>query len=315
LFNPDLSIWQGRQDLAEGPQALRWHQRMAAYAAGSPPGVALLGFACDEGVRRNQGRTGAAQGPPMIRRALANLAWHQTHPVYDAGDLACLDGMLEANQARLANAVSTLLLAGHRPLVIGGGHETAWGTFQGLARALPGAPIGIVNCDAHFDLREAAAPHSGTPFAQIADWCAANNQPFRYLCLGIAEATNSIALFLRARSLGARWCCDVELNPWDLAKPLEVLQTFLGASEAIYLSVDLDVLPAATMPAVSAPALRGVSLETLEVLMDRVIQSGKLAAADLVEYNPSLDPDGRGARLAAGLVYQLARHWRPRGTQ
>ena len=66
----DPDIWQGRVD--PEADALRWHQCIRPLSAARESGVALLGFACDEGVRRNHGRIGAAGGPQAIRRALAN---------------------------------------------------------------------------------------------------------------------------------------------------------------------------------------------------------------------------------------------------
>src|SRR5262245_18911227 len=102
MFNPDMSVWQGRVDSAEGPLALRWHQRVTPLVDGAAPGVALVGFACDEGVRRNQGRPGAADGPQAIRRALAYFSWHQPCPVLDAGDVTCRDEDLETAQEHLA---------------------------------------------------------------------------------------------------------------------------------------------------------------------------------------------------------------------
>src|SRR5262245_27105256 len=132
-MQPDMSVWQGRRDEGEGQLAVRWHQRVLPWDGDAPSGVVLIGFACDEGIRRNQGRPGAAEGPKAIARALANLAWHQSHPVYDAGDLGGSDGNLESAQDSLADHLSEVLDAGHRPLVLGGGHETAWGTFLGAA--------------------------------------------------------------------------------------------------------------------------------------------------------------------------------------
>ena len=82
-----MSAWTGRTD----PEAdsARWHQRIRALSEASEPGLALLGFACDEGVRRNHGRVGAAGAPQSVRKALANLAWHRQAPAYDAGDVTC----------------------------------------------------------------------------------------------------------------------------------------------------------------------------------------------------------------------------------
>ena len=306
--DPDMSIWTGRVDAADGPAALRWHQMVKPLAADSPPGVALVGFACDEGVRRNGGRAGARDGPRAIRAALANLAWHQDWPVSDAGDVVC-DGDLEVAQSRLAVAVAGAIRGGHRPLVLGGGHETAWGTFLGIAAAQPDATVGVINIDAHLDLRADEPGNSGTPFFQIARWCEANRRPFQYLCVGVAEPSNTAALFDRAASLGVEWIPDTDFFPPDRAEPRRLIDHFVERVDRVYLSVDLDVLPAATMPAVSAPAARGVAFEIVETLVERIAASGKVAAADLVEFNPALDTDGRGTRVAARLAWLLAQCW------
>lgn len=306
-----MAAWRGRVD--PEPDSLRWHQvvRPLATAAAAAPGVALLGFACDEGVRRNQGRPGAAAGPAAIRHALANLAWHRAGPAWEAGDVACADGDLEAAQARLAARVAALLAGGHFPLVLGGGHELAYGSWRGLADHLaarrgPPPRIGIVNLDAHFDLRDPARAHSsGTPFAQIAEDCAARGWPFRYACLGVSRAANTRALFARAAALGVLVREDRELTPAGMDAVGAELDAFIAGSEHIQLTIDLDVLPAAEAPGVSAPAARGVPLALLEPLVERVRDSGKLRLAELAELNPGFDIDHRTARVAARLVHLL----------
>src|SRR6185369_12077806 len=93
-----------------------------------------------------------------------------------------------------------------RPLVLGGGHETAWGSFAGiLVAARPDWRIGVINVDAHFDLR-------------------ADSRPFHYLCLGVSEASNTAALFERADYLGADWRLDTDLAPWKLEEPLAAVE-------------------------------------------------------------------------------------------
>ena len=72
----------------------------------------------------------------------------------------------------------------------------------------------------------------------------------------------------------------------------------------MYLTIDLDVLPAAVMPGVSAPAPYGVPMAVVEEIALRVKASGKLRLADMAEYNPRFDVDGHGAR-AARLAWQL----------
>lgn len=302
-----MDLWQGRVDPeADSP---RWHQRIQPLAVGSQPGVALLGFASDEGVRRNHGRIGAANGPLVIRKALANLAWHRQGPAYDAGDVLCADGDLESAQTHLGQNVCALLDAGHLPIVLGGGHEVAFGSWLGIAEHLTGAAaprIGIINFDAHFDLRDPAhARSSGTPFAQIAEQCAARGWPFAYACLGVSRASNTRALFQRATELNVLVREDREIREDSLAALSAELLGFIAGCDAIYLTIDIDVLPACEAPGVSAPAARGVPLALLEPLLETVRDSGKLRLADLAELNPNHDIDSRTAKVAARLIHLL----------
>ncbi|MCX7206892.1 MAG: formimidoylglutamase [Proteobacteria bacterium] len=306
-----MTVWTGRIDAAEGDAARRWHQVVQPLATNQPAGIALLGFACDEGVRRNQGRVGAVAGPVTLRKALANLAYHPTLPLYDAGDVICEDGDLDAAHQRLAAAVSQNIQAGHLSLVLGGGHETAFGHWLGIANAHPNQRIGIVNFDAHFDLREAAGATSGTPFAQIAAACAKRGQSFQYLCMGVAETANTEALFNKARQLQASWRLDIEMTPWQLTATEAQLQVFIDQVDVVYLTIDLDVLPAAQMPAVSAPAGFGVEISVIEHLSRLLAASGKLVAADLVEFNPLFDTDSHGAKAAARLAWSICRSFKP----
>ncbi|MBQ0922270.1 formimidoylglutamase, partial [Hydrogenophaga aromaticivorans] len=63
-MNPtETFVWRGRDDAEETGVSTRWHHRVQPAAAHSTSGVTLIGFAVDEGVRRNAGRTGAAAGP------------------------------------------------------------------------------------------------------------------------------------------------------------------------------------------------------------------------------------------------------------
>lgn len=309
LFDP--ALWQGRIDRDEAGDASRWHQRIRPWVPGSPPGVALVGFACDIGVRRNHGRPGAQEGPAAIRRALANLAWHSPHLAWDAGDVrADPEGDdLEGAQALFADTVASLLDEGHRVIALGGGHEIAYASYRGLARHAGSGDgsIGIVNVDAHFDLRAGTRGSSGTPFRQIAAHCAGTGRAFRYLCLGVNEDANTRALFDTARRLGAVWRVDTDLGAGRHAEALAETRDFVATVDRVHLSIDLDALPEAAAPGVSAPAARGVALELVEAIAAEVLASGKLALADIAELNPAVDPDGRTARVAARLAARLAR--------
>ena len=276
----------------------------------SQGGSAILGFASDEGVRRNFGRVGAAGGPAAIKTVLSRLAVNKPVSLYDAGEVACTDEDMEGAQARLADRIAALLGRGIRPVVLGGGHEIAYGSFLGLAKHLgdrfASTNVLIVNLDAHFDLRLSPRPSSGTPFRQIAELCAAQGAAFRYLCFGISELANTAALFGRAKALEVEYWLDEEMRSAQAGGLCDLLKRRIAAADRVYLSIDLDVLPEAVAPGVSAPAARGVALEIIEDLVDTVLSSGKLALADIAEYNPALDRDGQTARVAARLAHRLA---------
>ncbi|MFT5447307.1 MAG: formiminoglutamase [Gammaproteobacteria bacterium] len=308
-MQPDMTSWSGRID--PEPATLRWHQMVKPLADAEEAGIALIGFRSDEGVRRNHGRPGAYDGPVAIRKALAPLAYHSLLPIYDAGDVACDDGDLGAAQAALAEEVAAALGVGHLPLVMGGGHEMAFGSWSGLARhvgAVNDTPtIGIINFDAHFDLRDARfVISSGTPFAQIADSCEQRGWPFRYACLGVSRASNTTNLFSRADQLDVLYRLDRDMTATSLCSIQKDLSKFITQCDWLYLTICLDVFPAAVAPAVSAPAARGVAVEVIESLLEQVRDSGKLALADIAELNPKFDLDARTARLAARLIHSLS---------
>jgi len=301
-------VWQGRTD--SEPDSERWHQIIQPFHKNVQPGVVLLGFCCDEGVRRNHGRTGAKQAPDAIRRALANLAWHSSRPVYDRDNIHCDDGDLEKAQKNLATRLVNPLKEGHFPIVLGGGHEVAFASWSGLYQFYKSATakIGIINFDAHFDLRDPQFIHSsGTPFAQIAEKSQEANWSFHYAVFGISRPNNTKALFDSAAKHNTWVVEDEAINVHTLPLLTDQLQHWLQDKDGIYLSFDIDVLPASQAPGCSAPAALGVELALLLPLLKQIKDSGKLILADIAEVNPTYDIDNRTAKVAARIVELLAR--------
>ena len=298
--------WGGREDGAEGEAARRWHQVVRTRDAADGL-LALVGFACDVGVARNKGRVGAVTGPGSLRKALANIPAHAVTGVDDLGDVTCGGDALEQAQEEFAAVVAATVAAGAIPLGLGGGHEIAYASYLGLERAVPpGGSIGIVNFDAHFDLRAGDRATSGTPFRQALEHAAAQGRKAEYLCIGVSRFANTGALYDRARSLGVRWVPDEDTR----ADRFDILRTeiadLLGRVDHVYLTICLDVFPAAAAPGVSAPAALGVEPALVERLVDVIADSGKLRVADVAELNPKFDIDSRTARLAARLVARIA---------
>ena len=336
----------------------------AGVASGSgagAAGVALLGFESDEGVERNGGRRGAAAGPAAIRSALASLAVHDEVARADAGTVRTEDPDLEGAQRELSDAVRDLVRAGRLVVALGGGHEIAWATHRGLFEAVAGSgvegsgaassgsgadgdatpapagergPIAVVNLDAHFDLRAADRPTSGTPFLQIARLhgadgpaadapipdstpaakqgaagSAAADQPeshdFDYTVLGISEPNNTRVLFETAEALGVHTVLDDELAEMTPQQAGELVAKAVADADHVHLSIDLDGLPASVAPGVSAPAAVGVSLAHYRAMARAAAASGKLRLVDVAELNPEFDVDGRTAKGAARLISDI----------
>lgn len=307
-------LWQGRDDSRESPDAKRVFQTIDLQTAWPPAlsdqALALLGFASDAGVARNLGRVGAAKAPPVLRKALANLASHPAaHVLCDCGDIGYDGDELESGQSALAEAVAHIHRRGGKTLVLGGGHETAFAHGSGLFAAYPERHIAIVNFDPHLDLRRHHQATSGTPFAQLAALAAAQNRRFDYTCVGAGRAANTAALTADAAVLGVNVIWDTDVH-WARAEHLRAqLQAVAARADALYVTIDLDVLPAPQMPAVSAPAALGIGLDLLLYLLQPLMASGKVVAADAVEYNPDYDVHGQGARVAARLLWQLWQEW------
>lgn len=314
---PDMSRWTGRIDGLRRIDTQRWHTVMQPLdlsndVPAATTGVlryALIGFCCDEGVRRNLGRTGAREGPAALRKALCNLAFHWDDVLlFDAGDVICSGQKMEAAQAMLGGRVHQLLTAGYRPLVMGGGHEVAYGTFLGVHPFVTDTDqaLGIINIDAHFDLRRYEAEgNSGTPFLQMSEVMGKQNTAFHYLVLGIEESANHAALFTTARDLGVVWKSRHESAVTRIA----AIDKFVSGVDQIYLSLDMDVINQSYAPGVSAPSAFGWSpAEVLEIL-NHVFSSGKVVCMDIAELNPAFDVDNHTARLAAAFVYEAVKNW------
>ncbi|MFA6915229.1 MAG: formimidoylglutamase [Parachlamydiales bacterium] len=306
---PEKFLWQGRHD---GPEALRLHEVVhctdVQFGLALPKhAIVLIGFASDEGVKRNLGRPGAADGPLAWRKALANLPVPEglTRPIFDAGDITCLENDLEQAQAALGLLVALVLEQGGFPFVCGGGHEVAWGQFLGIAEKGFDRGLGIVNLDAHYDLRpvlEGNKGTSGTTFSQMLDHQNAKGFPFYYACAGIQPQGNTIALHQKARTL------DVLVIPAEeIDHAPHLLEPFIDLAQHLYFTICLDVFNSAFAPGVSAPQVLGITPTQALPLIRKMAGTGKLFACNIAELSPSYDRDQMTARLAAALTLEILR--------
>lgn len=306
-----LPTWSGRSDGPGDEHRRVWNSIIGPASADeslrsatrSEADAALIGFRSDEGVSRNAGRVGAADGPGALRTALGSLALQRPLSLYDAGDVVTQGEDLEGGQAEIGRQLVELRRENALTGLLGGGHESAWASYLGLAEEFRGRRLGILNLDAHFDLRRADRPTSGTPFLQIAEDRATSGDAFDYRVIGISEANNTRALFDTARELGADWLTD--LRSQQVEPVVTQVQEFAEQVDDLYLTIDLDVLPADVAPGVSAPAGLGVPAHVILAACTAAADSGKLRHFDVVELNPGYDVDSRTARTAARLIHEI----------
>jgi len=312
---PDHENWQGRPSeqreyLHENIQLLDLSgQKIPIQKTRTP---ALIGYACDEGVRRNLGRPGAKKGPEALRKALGKLPLlkEAAAQLWDAGDIHCGDEDLESSQEAFATAIERLVQNGFMPLAIGGGHDIAYAHFRGLAESLGnGKRLGILNFDAHFDLRlPSPNSHSGSPFLQIARDCKASGREFHYGCIGVRRDANPQELWDRARDLEVMWMEREDLRPGRMDAVLRQLNEFITPLDGIYLTIDLDGFSSSYAPGVSAASPMGYTPDALIPCLDLILKSGKLKSMDIAELNPPLDRDGQTSALAASLIHRVLHH-------
>ena len=315
--SPQAAIWQGRQDAPTNTcffqviKILNLNEINTLEPNNAKLRFGLLGFSCDVGIKRNLGREGAKLGPEALRKALGPLAiLKSTVEVYDVGDITCVDDDLEAAQSALAEAVHMLFKHNLIPIIIGGGHEVAWGHYQGIYKHYPQDNVGIVNFDAHLDMRPLTAEgkgSSGSPFLQIAEDHAQKNKRLNYNCFGIQRSGNTYPLIDAAKKHNVQIMYVDEMQG-NKTKCLNIIDRIAFQSKYVYASICLDVIAQPFAPGVSAPQIMGITPWQLMPLVKRVALSGKAISYDIAELSPPHDQDERTAKLAANLVHAIVHY-------
>lgn len=302
-------LWTGRKTNAEiEPQY--WYQHVSCASLielqhTNAPYFGLIGYACDEGVNRNLGRVGAVNGPKSIREKLGKLPSHFNKTVVDFGDIACVKNDLESCQKAFALAVSHLVKNDVFPVALGGGHDIAYAHYKGLKDALPNKRIGIINFDAHFDLRPLEnAPNSGTPFYQLLSEFGDKGELIDYFAIGIQKQSNTKQLFEIAKKHNVNFvfndACGVSEKAIHQLK--NTLKPFIENNDHLYITIDMDGFSSAYVTGVSAPSPLGFTPSFVYKMLAFLFSSKKVIACDIAELNPDYDTNGQSASLAASLV-------------
>ncbi len=280
------------------------HLLSRKLSAGEASRVSLVGFAVDQGIARNGGRIGAAEGPRALREQLFRMCPDPRQferfvdvlaHTRDLGDLES-SGDLERDQDALGDVVARELAQGSFVIVLGGGHETTYGHFLGYVKAH--MTLAIQNLDAHADVRElkAGLGHSGSPFRQAIEHPSRALRHYRVDGLQPTAVARAHLAYIAEHGGHASFRRDFRADTLFAPRGNDVLGTFC-----------LDAVDVSAAPGVSAPSIDGLSPQEWFDAAHRAGRSQSVRSVDVVELSPKHDRDLQTVRLAARTVWELLR--------
>ncbi len=292
-------LWRGRYD-GDAREDLRLWQTIGEFTERKMSrGACFVGYDTDEGIRRNKGRVGAALGPNAIRTAMQSLPNISGLQVYDYLNLT--HKKTEEAQKEYAEKVAKVLKSGMFPIGLGGGHDIALGSFLGIRNAYPQAKIGIINVDTHLDMRDySTGRNSGTSFKEIMD----TDANTLYANVGFKPQGNTERLVLEACKHNALLLTE------DMGEERIItrLQGYAQEVDVLYVTFCMDVFDACDAPGVSAPTIMGLAPKRGMQILRQVLATDKVVCVDFAEVSPPYDEDGRTAKLAGLLAYEVLEH-------
>ncbi len=262
--------------------------------------VVILGCPQDEGVRRNEGRIGAAQAPDEIRRCLYKLTVNGIEhlKVFDIGNTV-IQPTLEETHALHQQIVRQIIRDGKTLIVLGGGNDVSYPDCSGLAQAV--GEVLAFNVDSHFDVRSDAVRNSGTPYRQLLEEGFIQSDAFFEMC-NQPFANSSIYTRYLLEEKGAHIIPLKEVRARGVTRTFEQIID-QAQPTVIFWGLDMDVVGAADAPGVSAPNAGGLTGRELADIAELAGSYAQSRLLEISEVNPQYDIDQRTCRLAAVLIY------------
>ena len=252
---------------------------------------------------------------PRLRAAGVDATWRATVRPTAASSRVPLTAVAQVagDIARLAgDSVSHDRL----PLVVGGDHSCAIGTWKGIAQAMPG-PLGLIWVDAHMDAHTFETTESGRlhgmPLACLLGYGdasltgiaeGARLEPQHVCLIGVRSYEKGEAALLER--LGVRIYAMREIRQRGLDVVLREAREIVGAGTAGYgISFDLDVIDPFDAPGVGSPVRGGLAAAEIITALARHAVDPALRGLEIVEYNPYLDHDAQTMALVPAIANAL----------
>lgn len=257
--------------------------------------------------------SGASGGPEAVRMAFRynttySPDWEtdiQKLKVRDLGDIGGHLTDVGIAHGKIESAVKDALT--HRtpfvPIIVGGDHSITAPSVRGFCAANPGKKVGIINFDAHFDIRNFEhGPHNGTPFRALIEGGLGIDGK-NVVEVGIHGFMNASPYREWARDQGMTIISGRQVEKRGMeACVAEALEIAGDGVDLIYVSVDIDCLAYPWTIGTSAASPEGLSAWQLLEGMFACGQHPKVAALDVVEIDPSRDVKDLTARSGCSVI-------------
>ncbi|HEY0764422.1 MAG TPA: agmatinase [Pyrinomonadaceae bacterium] len=256
--------------------------------------LAIIGIRYDE---NSSFTKGAADAPPQIRAALRSDAWNLTTEngtdlsndsiFFDAGDIEPVAG--GDMSMLIENSIYTLIADGLSPISLGGDHSITHPIVRAFAKKYNN--LSILHFDAHPDIYDSFQGNRNShasPFARIME----QKLVKRLVQVGIRTFTSHQRE--QVKKFGVE---SIEMR--DVTPDLQ-----LEFDSPVYISFDVDALDPAFAPGVSHREPGGLSTRQVIDLIQRL--KGKVVGADIVEFNPRMDPLHITGTVCAKLFKEIA---------
>ena len=273
--------------------------------------IVIIGCPQDEGVRRNNGRPGAAGAPDAIREQFYRLTpFNIKKRIFDIGNVT-LGQTLEETHETHGSVVKQILLDGKRVIVLGGGNDVSYPDGRAMSEVFGSDKWIGINVDSHLDVRLADERNNGTQYRQLLDE--------GFLLPGffyeVAYQTHfaSPVYYKYLRDLGVHRI-SLELlrsrEQADLELKENIRQRFIGQSSSLntFFGFDIDSVRASDAPGSSAPSPLGLRAGEFITLVKYAASLANTRMIEFSEVNPEYDIDNMTARLVAIGMHRFISH-------
>lgn len=296
---PDEKVFFSRNDKNDPRIGETVGRDEAAYESAD---VVIVGCPQDEGVKRNNGRPGAADAPAAIREQFYRLTTFNIQKrLVDIGDVK-IGSDLEETHENHAAVVKAVLADGKRVIVLGGGNDISYPDGKAMAETFGERNWIGINIDSHLDVRIADQRNSGTPYRQLLEEKLL--RPDYFYEVGYQTHFCSPVYYEYIRNLGVNRI-SLELlrsrAEADLELKESIKQKFIGHSSSLntFFGFDLDAVRSADAPGTSAPSPLGLRAGEFIQLVKYAASLANTRIIEFSEVNPKYDADNRTSKLVA----------------